>query len=1048
MSQVRENSNPNCDEHVSSSTSTATTTTTGTSSLTSDVVQDMEISIRIPPADQQCSSEDDLGGHERDRKVQGNRRRRNGRNSELNNTSELRNEDDCSDLKIDSCGSDLKNDRSVREGSLTSNNNHSNDRSSDNASDPNNDDSDPPVENYIFQEGEFQFDDDDEDDMLLVPEETHHNLLTAQEQRQLQKRRAQSGHYRKRKKSANIDSNYVPPYAKKRFRRQTSVLPSKFLLGGNIRDPLNLASLADAKVNAALNAETPKSSPLPVPVYRQGEVPVFIPKNPDDPLGLQSNEANTPYDCIAGIRKKNTRKHRHRKKGGRRRTDSECSIDNKSEDSDAKDVKDTSVSSEEELKGSGDPGEADKISKDSNLTESGQSSGQQPVATSDGVGAEVPKSEEEIVIPGPSKTCKASSSIIIGAQAAKQLNSGTTVNSKAQIFVAPNPKQSLGPPISKQQVPGPGPSNVVDPMKDEKVGNSKDENNSDSSGPINDSKSEDVNLNKNGTTTSDEANNLPDKNNFPKRKSRQRKRARNKQGLFRFRPGFYLSGQSSDYVPLGTPSVHEANLYQFSPGGPEYFEQPFQSPSISNFVSQEPSLCMEPFSPPPKPEIKRRRIVEALPETVSTANPPPAAPVSIIPDVPQETQVTPKAPTNCFKQPPPPSKLHIRHNNFRKRFRHKSDPIVSPVIPQPGSRRRFNQHHFGGGGGHHKRVETNEEGILQDKEVSGVKYRKKDEVFQYGNYNRYYGYRISEEGMDMRLSAFPKEIFASKEVLDVGCNIGHVTMLIARDYGAKRVLGIDIDPKLIEVAKKNVKHYVDRDPSDETIRFPHSCPLMYGVLQPPPGTVGDTRKIPFPYNVSFRQENYVLESDDLLEGVTPEYDVILCLSITKWIHLNNGDDGLKRFFRRAFLHLRPGGKLILEPQPWSSYKRKKKLTEQIFATFKAIRFYPDKFQDFLLKEVGFSTMEKLTTPTHTAKGFQRPLMVFTKADKAECTPKRSPSHPQLGLVEMITTSTVVPACSPALFVSSSPPNSSAPSDQPTSPHLIKDSLADKESGDE
>jgi 7SK snRNA methylphosphate capping enzyme len=198
---------------------------------------------------------------------------------------------------------------------------------------------------------------------------------------------------------------------------------------------------------------------------------------------------------------------------------------------------------------------------------------------------------------------------------------------------------------------------------------------------------------------------------------------------------------------------------------------------------------------------------------------------------------------------------------------------------------------------------------------------------------------------------------------------------------------------------------------------------MYGVLQPPPGTVGDTRTIPFPYNVSFRQENYVLESDELLEGVRPEFDLILCLSITKWIHLNSGDDGLKRFFRRAFLHLRPGGKLILEPQPWSSYKRKKKLTEKIFETFKAIRFYPDKFQDYLLKEVGFSTMEKLTTPTHSSKGFQRPLMVFTKA---EATPRRSPNspnHPQFGLVEMITTS--VPAS-----LSASP--ATAP-EQPSSP---------------
>jgi len=37
-------------------------------------------------------------------------------------------------------------------------------------------------------------------------------------------------------------------------------------------------------------------------------------------------------------------------------------------------------------------------------------------------------------------------------------------------------------------------------------------------------------------------------------------------------------------------------------------------------------------------------------------------------------------------------------------------------------------------------------------------------------------------------------------------------------------------------------------------------------------------------------------------------------SITKWVHLNNGDAGLKRFFRRIFRQLRPGGRLLLEPQ--------------------------------------------------------------------------------------------------------------------------------------
>ena len=47
--------------------------------------------------------------------------------------------------------------------------------------------------------------------------------------------------------------------------------------------------------------------------------------------------------------------------------------------------------------------------------------------------------------------------------------------------------------------------------------------------------------------------------------------------------------------------------------------------------------------------------------------------------------------------------------------------------------------------------------------------------------------------------------------------------------------------------------------------------------------------------------------------------------MTKWIHLNNGDEGLITLFQRIYSVLRPGGILILEPQEWETYHKAKRM---------------------------------------------------------------------------------------------------------------------------
>ncbi|CAB1333005.1 unnamed protein product, partial [Coregonus sp. 'balchen'] len=164
-----------------------------------------------------------------------------------------------------------------------------------------------------------------------------------------------------------------------------------------------------------------------------------------------------------------------------------------------------------------------------------------------------------------------------------------------------------------------------------------------------------------------------------------------------------------------------------------------------------------------------------------------------------------------------------------------------------------------------------------------------------------------------------------------------------------------------------------------TSSFPVSLRISRGPIAAPP--LPDTPTMPpgnFPSNVSFVKGNYVLESDALLLTQRPEYDVILCFSVTKWVHLNWGDGGLKRLFHRVFRHLRPGGLFVLEPQPWITYGKRKKLTDSIFKNYHSIRLKPEQFSTYLTSEVGFSSYELIGTPNSSSRGFQRPIYLFHK----------------------------------------------------------------------
>ena len=157
--------------------------------------------------------------------------------------------------------------------------------------------------------------------------------------------------------------------------------------------------------------------------------------------------------------------------------------------------------------------------------------------------------------------------------------------------------------------------------------------------------------------------------------------------------------------------------------------------------------------------------------------------------------------------------------------RHKRviDHIVSPVIPQRTSkwkRRRtasesrtetVAEDHLGEtlGGIKVEKTLTRHKRRHLSMHVVGphvpLHFRAKDRKFSRGNYSG--NGTVLGHYEDHRLAYFSKEMFSGKDVLDVGCGVGHVSLCIARDFGARRVVGLDIDRKAVDTAVKNKQHF-------------------------------------------------------------------------------------------------------------------------------------------------------------------------------------------------------------------------------------------------
>ncbi|KAF8999124.1 Bicoid-interacting protein 3-domain-containing protein [Cyathus striatus] len=245
----------------------------------------------------------------------------------------------------------------------------------------------------------------------------------------------------------------------------------------------------------------------------------------------------------------------------------------------------------------------------------------------------------------------------------------------------------------------------------------------------------------------------------------------------------------------------------------------------------------------------------------------------------------------------------------------------------------------------------------------------------HGNYHGYYSKR-PHATTDTRLALLPDTLFQNKHVLDIGCNEGWVTCEIAQLWGACKVTGVDIDDSLIQAAWRRRRtvwslqaptspSYSDvppkkkprTEPAPVPNYFPASLEHTLGSLPIPPPPTADKNLHDIP------------EDKD-------GYDVVLAfVSITKWIHLHTLDAGLLSFFRRIFSVLRQGGVLVLEPQPWESYAKARRMSDTLKQNYKSLTLRPENFPD-VLKEIGFSKVRHYGSVGDG--GFCRPIDVYVK----------------------------------------------------------------------
>ncbi|XP_039502363.1 7SK snRNA methylphosphate capping enzyme bin3 [Drosophila santomea] len=819
----------------------------------------------------------------------------------------------------------------------------------------------------------------------------------------------------------------------KRLRKEVIVPPTKFLLGGNISDPLNLNSLQNENTsNASSSNNTPATTPRQSPITTPPKVEVIIPPNIHDPLHLLDPVDSMEYEKQltspmkrggggGGMLHHRQHHHRTRKNRKRRRFDSN----------------NTSHAGDEGVVGSELTDEPPLPTVTSSLAAS-------PVAAPINVGGSLLLSES--VAPAPGETAET------GHQQAHEHSPQSASTTTTAEMPTPTPTEAAVATATEEhkKQEAPAPTATSSPQIQQHVAVANEKPPTPASSTSTKQPAEEMLLSCSAMSAS-----LAVASTLAERRASRDLRLDLSSTCYGV-GGTGLSFSGSNAATVGSSfggggrkrKISESSTSQKSK---KFHRHDAMDKIVSPVVPQpgawkRPPRILQP-SGARKPNSRRSTSVSES-ELLSPVEEQPPKQLPLI-DVEIPRDDTPDLPDHVLGSPLSTTSAATSHTAGEQ------DSLAGVDIIMANA---------SGSGGVGKAPLTSSL-MLEPAMIPPIKmlpkFRADGLKYRYGNFDRYVDFRQMNEFRDVRLQVFQRhvELFENKDILDIGCNVGHMTITVARHLAPKTIVGIDIDRELVARARRNLSIFV-RIPTEEKLLeptigakpelsppekteivakveasgaankktrrgkrrrkvyegihhhhhhhrhdieqlqqqhklnsllvkphefFPISFPLTYGSIphflasSKSPSMLGNKNQ--FPANVFFRHTNYVLKDESLTASDSQQYDLILCLSVTKWIHLNFGDNGLKMAFKRMFNQLRPGGKLILEAQNWASYKKKRNLTPEIYNNYKQIEFFPNKFHEYLLSsEVGFSHSYTLGVPRHMNKGFCRPIQLYAKGD--------------------------------------------------------------------